>query len=76
MAAALRPSIMKTIANKKKLSLNLQTLRTLSGSALDGAVGGRDQGIVSTDTPSVCFRCAPPRFRPSLVGNCPATVKG
>jgi hypothetical protein len=69
---------MKTIANtKKKLSLNVQTLRTLSGSALDGAVGGRGFGIVSTDTPSRCFRCAPrPPFNPSLVGNCPATIKG
>jgi hypothetical protein len=68
---------MKTIANnKKKLSLNVQTLRTLSGSALDNAVGGRAQGIVSTDTPSVCFKCDPTPFRPSLVGNCPTTVKG
>jgi hypothetical protein len=65
---------MKTIANnKKKLTLNVQTLRTLTGSTLDNAVGGRAQGIVSTDTPSVCFKCT---FKPSLVGNCPTTVKG
>jgi hypothetical protein len=72
---------MKTIGNnKKKLSLNLQTLRTLSGSALDNAVGGagKPMGIVSTDTPSRCFKCKPePRPLPgSLVTFCPSTVKG
>lgn len=55
--------IMKTISTKK-LSLNLQTLRTLSGDALDLAVGGQAQGIISTDTPSVCFACRPRPPRP------------
>jgi hypothetical protein len=76
---------MKTIANnKKKLSLNLQTLLTLSGSALDNAVGGvaRPMGIVSTDTPSACFKCRPPIGKPqppiggSLITACPPTIKG
>jgi hypothetical protein len=47
----------------KKLNLNLETLQTLTNAALDHAVGGVGMGIVSTDTPSVCFECRP-RPRP------------
>ncbi len=46
---------MKTIGTKK-LNLDLQTVRTLTAE-LDTVVGGRGFGIVSTDTPSVCFAC-------------------
>lgn len=41
----------------KKLSLDIQTVRPLDGAALDNIVGGVRQGIISTDTPSNCFKC-------------------
>ena len=55
---------MKTTTTKK-LSLDLETVRTLTGAALENIVGGRAHGIVSTDTPSGCFDA------PSVCVACP-----
>jgi len=65
--------------SKKSLRLSVETLRTLTANDTAGVIGGRRQGIVSTDTPSGCFACPErprPPFNPSLVGNCPPTIKG
>jgi hypothetical protein len=36
----------------RKLGLNIETIRTLTGAALDGAVGGAEAGCVGSCTPA------------------------
>ena len=49
---------MKTIPSRK-LTLDTETLRTLTGDKLGQVVGGQAEGIISTDTPSFCIKDAP-----------------
>ena len=44
----------------KKLALKTETLRTLSDETLSLVNGGNaDNGIVQTDSPSICIGCGP-----------------
>ena len=54
---------MKTNSNKK-LTLDLETVRTLTDETMARIIGGQKMPIVSTDTPSVCFDCT--TFGPSF----------
>src|SRR5262249_46514464 len=56
---------MKTISTKK-LNLDLQTIRSLTGDTLSNVIGGQRQNIVSTDTPSACFACPKPFTKPNM----------